>query len=1255
MQQYELTPSQKNIDELQRFYWGTSISVICGAVIFDELLERERLMQAADIIICRHEALRLRFCTAGGKTVQYVSEDYGSGVCFKEFHSHNDMRKYCGEQTRIPFGTDGSEMFRMTVFELPDRSGIILCASHLISDAWTYSILAKDVYGIYKQLCAGEYICKEACRFTECIEKYTEYLSSEKYYADRRFWVERYSGNIEETPVRICRKVNRGAAAERYVTSFSPELSRAADVFCRDNGISAAALFESAVMLYLSKINGGNRAVTIGVPVLGRSSAREKCTAGMFISTIPLTQEIQKNESVLSLCRKTADTHREIYRHRKLPYGDILREIREKCSFCGRLFDVMVSCQNARTDVPAKTEWFSNGYCEVPVVIHIDDRDSLDFYTVTIDYQTDIFTDKNEVRLLAERIKHIIRQMVADKDRVLKDISILPDDEFDMLVHRFNGTYAAYPKDKCVHEAFSEIAAEYPERTAIVFGQKKYTYGQLDKMSDALAYFLRDRGIGANDIVPIIARRSPYIIAGMLGILKAGGAYMPVSPHFPMQRAEYMIKNAGAKIALTCGCSFGLTEEIMPESFDYSYSSPSPLRRGCSCDICYVIFTSGSTGKPKGTAITHRNVMNYCAANRFNVAGKIIKNGVTSIVSVTDIVFDIFVTESILPLLNGMVIYLADDEQAVSQRGLSRLISDSGAQVIQTTPTKMRSFLFDKSCCGYLSALRTIILGGEELSAELCTELKKYTDAEIYNIYGPAETTVWSALTPADEHDITIGRPVANTRIYILDDERKPVPAGIMGEIYISGDGVGKGYINNTELTAEKFLPDPLFAGDTMYKTGDMGLIRADGNIEFLGRSDFQIKLRGLRIELGEIENAMCGFEGIRHAAVVCRNDSKGEKYLAGFYTCDGDTDERALRRYLSERLPSYMIPNVFMRLSRMPMTASGKICRNELPETDIAAALSERNYTAPVNETEKLLCGIMAEVLGIPRVGTDDDFFELGGDSFSAMEFAAIAEESGLYFAPRSIYEYTTVKKLCTMLTEKKSGKNTHKKYSPYPMKRTAGDIRLFNMFRKLTEHIYTFEVTGLDALDLREKYIFCPNHESDLDCMWVWAALGEHIDINDTCALIAAEHLDQALSRRIFRITGGIPIERKGDFAPSLERAVNVMKNEKRFLLIHPEGTRTRTGKLGKFKRGAALIAEKSGVKAVPVYIDGAREIYPVYKKMPRIFNTAKMKKYPLRIYFGTPVDSAGKTAEQMTDEIKRQIAEMRVKKNNGDRNRR
>lgn len=1255
MEKYDLTPSQKNIYELQEFYKGSSISVLCGAVIFEEKLEKENLMQAVRILIRRHEALRLRFCTENGRMVQYAAEEFGQEIGFKEFHSCSEMRKYCNEQARIPFEQNGSAMFRMTVFELPDSSGIMLCASHLIADAWTYSILARDVYDIYKRLCGGEKIDSEVYSFTECAEKYTGYLSSEKYKTDRIYWSEKYSRDIEETPVRICRKMNACACAERYTTLLPSELSLSADIFCREKSISLSVLFESAMLIYLSKINRDNRTVTIGVPVLGRTGTKEKNTAGMFISTIPLTEEVDENESVLSLCLKTADTHIEIYRHRGFPYGDILRNIREKTAFSGRLFDVLVSCQNAKTDIPAKTEWFSNGCCEVPMAFHIDNRDSLDCYTVTIDYETDIFAQEDEIRLFAERIKHIVRQMTADGTTAVKDISILPDEEFRLLVNRFNETYAEYPKDKCVHEAFSEFAAEYPDKTALVFEQEKYTYEQLDKMSEALAHFLRDKGIGSNDVVPIIAHRSPYMIIAMLAVLKAGGAYMPVSPDFPVQRTAYMLESVRAKLVLTCGCGCELAEEIKLEEFDYSYSKKTPFCKVHSDDICYVIFTSGSTGKPKGTAITHRNVMNYCACNKFNVAGRIIKNDITSIVSVTDIVFDIFVTESILPLLNGMTIYLADDEQAVSQKALGKLISESGAQILQTTPTKMRSFLFDKNDRGYLSVLRAVVLGGEEFSAELCTELKKHTTAEIYNIYGPAETTVWSALTPADENDITIGKPVANTRIYILDEKLSPVPVGISGEIYISGDGVGKGYINNPELTAERFLPDPFSDGNVMYKTGDLGLWRYDGNIEFLGRCDFQIKLRGLRIELGEIESVMRGFEGIQHAAAVCRDNGNGEKYLAGYYTCGKEIDESALRTYLSEKLPAYMIPNIFIRLSLMPMTQSGKISRNELPAPDINAVFSGRNYTPPVNDTEKLLCGIMSEVLGIPRVGTDDDFFELGGDSFSAMKFASIAEEKGLIFSPRSVYECRTVKKLRFEFSNKEKKKTASPKYSRYPLKRTAVDLRTFELFVKLTKKIYKFEVSGLEALDFGEKYIFCPNHESDLDCMWVWAALDGFANLNDAFALIAQEHLEKEIPRRVFRISGGIPVDRKGDFVPSLKRAIAVLKKEKRFLLIHPEGTRTRNGKLGKFKKGAALIAKKTGVKLVPVFIEGAREIYPVYKSFPRLFDMIGMKRFPLKICFGTPVSPAEKTAEQLTEEIRRQTAEMKRNEKNGDSNRR
>lgn len=1244
MKYYDLTPAQKNIDDLQRFYNYTSISNLCGAVVFEEKLDKDRIMQALSFVIRRHEALRLRFHITNGRTMQYVSEEYREEFDFKKFSSYDMMREYCTKHAKIPFELNGGEMYRITVFELPDSSGIMLCASHLITDAWTYSILAKDVFEIYKQLGEGVSIESDVRKYTDCIVKYTEYLSSPKYENDRSYWLQKYSGDIEEAPVRHTRKAAAGVSSERYTTAVPPELSMAADVFCKEISISSAALFESAILLYLSKINGGSREVTIGVPVLGRSSAAEKKTAGMFISTILLTEQVDENESVAELCQKTFNTHKEIYRHRRLPYSDILRGIRENSGFSERIFDVLVSFQNAKTNIPARTEWFSNGYSEVPLAFHIDDRDGSGSFVINIDYQTEFFSNEKEIELFVQRILHIIKQIIVDSKKAVKDISILPSAEYDLLINRFNSTSAVYQKDKCVHEIFSEIAAKQPDKTALIFHGRKYTYRELDEMSDALAYFLHDKGIGRNDVVPLIARRSPYVIIAMLAVLKAGGAYMPISPDFPEQRKEYMIKNVGAKLVLTCNCDCKFAEEIKLERFDYSYSSQAPLRISFPDDLCYIIFTSGSTGKPKGTAVIHRNVMNYCAENEFNIYGKIIKSDTKSIVSVTDIVFDIFVTESILALLNGIVIVLADDEQSVSQRALDKLICDTHAEVIQTTPTKMRSFLFDKNNLGFLSCLRTIILGGEELPTALCHELTKHTDADIYNVYGPAETTVWSSVAVADENDIHIGRPVANTRIYVLNDKLEPVPVGIMGEICISGYGVSRGYINAPELTAEKFLPDPFFTGDTIYRTGDTGIIRADGNIEFCGRKDHQVKLRGLRIELGEIECVMSGCEGIETAAVLCRNAVEGEQYLAGYYTSKDVIDESELRRFMLRTIPSYMIPNRFVRLPHMPMTQSGKIDRKALPEIDISAQTNQK-YTAPMNDTERQLCSVMAKVLGISCVGTDDDFFELGGDSFSAMEFAALAEDKGYRFLVQNVYECRTVKKLCEALTAKEKTRKSEKEYSRYPMERKNGDRKFFEMFVRLTKAIYSFEVSGLENIDCRQKYIICPNHESDLDCMWVWAALSEATtDINDTFALIAEEHLDKLLSRYIFRISGGIPIDRRGNFTPSLKRAETVLKNQKRLLLIHPEGTRTRTGELGKFKNGAALISIETGVKIIPVYISGARDIYPVTRKIPKLFDTARMKKFPLRISFGTPVDPVGKTAEQITDEVRSRVLDMK-----------
>ena len=1291
MKMYELTPAQKNFTGLQSFYKDTSVASLCGIIIFDDFLERQSLMDALNIVIKKHEALHLRFRFDEGKLKQYVADAENEGddtVRFISFKNEDEARRFALGEGRTVFGAPDAPMYRFTVFEIPDHSGIILSASHIVLDSWSYSVLANDIYETYRRIISAETsavdtsspdndgvsvetsendvheensVPERKYNFTSSFARYETYLLSDKYRTDLQFWKERYEGGITTTNIVPGRKNDMSSSSERRLYFLTSELSSKIKDFCVRNSVSAATVFESAVLIYLSRINRTEK-VSINTMVLGRNNAAEKKTVGMYASVLPLTVEIKSEESVTDICDKVMRSHREIYRRRDLPFNEIISAVRPSSGISGRLTDVMVNFQNSVTEVPARTEWLSNGFNESAFVLNIDERDGGNRYVFSVDYQTEVFETEKSATLLTERIIHILKQITENAEIKADEISLIPDAECEMLVSEFNDTEVSLKYASCVHERISELAREYPDRCALVFHGREYTSGELERLSDALAEELLERGIGKGDIAALMCRRSPYMIIAMLAVMKTGAAYMPLSPDQPEERLKYMLEDSGAKLVLTFGCecavgtSLRLEDLVSENNVDGSgISDNSGLgsedakkeKFTISCtpdDPCYMIFTSGSSGKPKGTVITHRNVMNYSEVTEHGICGGIIKDE-KSIVSVTDHVFDIFVTESLMALLDLKKIILADDNEAKSGKALGRLVRNTHAEVIQTTPTKMRSFMLDKNDFNFLSCFKKIILGGEELPVSLVKELKKHTKAKIFNVYGPAETTVWSSFTEADENDITIGKPITNTKIYILDENRELLPSGIMGEICISGDGVGKGYPAASDLTAEKFIPDKFCEGKMMYCTGDMGIMRADGNIVFCGRRDSQIKLRGLRIDLTETEGAMCGFEGITQAAVVCR-EQDGVQKLYGYYTSSDKADEKKLRRYLEKHLPSYMIPNGFMRIDIMPLTQSGKTDRKALPEFVIKDDMGKKS-SEPENITEAALCRIMADVLKLGSVGAEDDFFELGGDSFLALEFMAKAENEGLTVPVSSIYEHPTARNLSEKISIDKESKKTmirqKRKYSRYPVEREYHDYLFFSAFIRLTKFMYNFEVTGLEKLDPYDKYIICPNHESDLDCMWVWAALDESFSIDDMCALIAAEHLDDPLEKFIFRVSGGIPVDRKGDFSGALKRAASLIKNKKKLLLIHPEGTRTRDGKLGKYKKGAALISKKTGVKTVPVRIIGSGRIYPVTNRLPRLFDIENIEKYDLKIIFGDPIDPEGKSVEEITAEIRRQTEEM------------
>ena len=1128
---HSLTIPQQNIWNLHKFYEGTSIANNCGAIFFDKLCDHSLLNRAINRLVELQEGMRLRFWEEHGTPVQkaaaYEWEDFPS---FR-FTSEHDFDLHAEGFARIPFSADGGKMYRFEIFDTGNCSGVLMCVSHLIADAWAISIIAHTVASEYEALSGGSAADGRSCSFLPFVDAEQDYLTSERYRKDQAYWAEKYPVRPEPTPIRPGSLPSKTPTARRYRAAFSPELSASIDQFYRKHNITQAVLIESALTAYLSRLSPEHRQITLGALTLNRSGAVQKRAVANCITTMPLAIPVAPGMTAMDLCREITRQHVQLFRHQKYPYSHILHDLHERYGFSGNLYDVMVSFQNAKSNSEVSSKWYSNGFCEVGLELHIDNRDSSDHYTVNIDYQTELFPDETEIRLLFLRLVHILEQILNTPDRKLSALSLLPRTEQDQLLFGFNQTHIPYPSDKCIQELFVQQVLAHPDKTALVFHGQHFTFRQLDGMSNSLAHELIARGIGPGSIVPIVSRRSWHIIVAMLGILKAGGAYMHVDITYPTERIQYMFQTANADFALVYQYTPPLNCSTLDlETFSFAGdSSPIPMRNQPE-DLCYVIFTSGSTGKPKGLTICHRNAINFSHSNPLNVINKIIPDTDHSILAISSTSFDMSVTETVLPLIAGITIYLADDEQVISQQKLSEFFQTGQIDILETTPTKMRLYIADRNNLQYLDSIKAFILGGESLPADLHRELRTITNARIFNNYGPAETTVWSTIKEMTGDDITIGKPIANTQVYILDGHQQLLPIGVAGELCISGDGVGKGYLNRPDLTAERFLPDPFRPGQTMYRTGDLARWRMDGEIEYLGRIDTQVKIRGLRIELGEIESIMAAFPGIGLAAVTDKRDENGRQYLVGYYTSENAIDEAALRSHLAAKLPRYMVPNFLIQLDTMPMTASGKTDRKNLPTPELT--VRTREYAAPETEQEIILCGILENLLDTSPIGVTDDFFELGGDSLCAIEYVAQAHNQGVEMALQDVFDHPTVRELCSFLSGKYIRKAVYDpadfvKYQPLlehnvidegfvPVKKSLGNVLLTGATGFLGAHIldaYLREETGtiwclVRGGEARLKEIlahyFGDTHNS---------ALGNRIRILDgdiTCPELA-EHMPQ------------------------------------------------------------------------------------------------------------------------------------------------
>ncbi len=1042
---YSLTKAQESILIIEKFFPGTSFVNVCATVILKEKIDHRLFNKALNIMLDHNEALRTRITRQNGEQAQYFEEHQEEELPLLDFSTGNgytDYRHWEKQISRQAFEFYDAKLYYFALVRLTESdSAFYIKCHHITLDAWSIILLANQVLENYCRLKDGLIPGKKMkTTFVQHILKEQQYLSSSRFAKDRDFWQE-IIAKCQEPTLFEKRKAN-STKAKRKNIPLPPDMSALINKFCQEYKVSPFIIFASALGIYLAKTKGKDH-IVVGAPFLNRSGIKEKNTIGMFINNVPIVIEIDLTKDYLAFLDNLASEWMKLLRHGSYPYVNILRDYREKHGVTGRLYDVTLSFQNAKFDVQNiefNTEWHFNDEEINPLSISINDRENEGIFHLDYDFSTDALTEQ-EIEEMNRGVINLLQEALNNPNKDIGTLSILSASEKHLLLEDFNSTEYPYPAEKSIVQLFREQVAAHPRDIALVFEDNELTYSEVDKKSNQLASFLIAQGVRRQEIVALKVGRSFNMVIGILGILKAGAAYLPLDPHYPQDRIAYMLADSNARFILTDNSNKGkqyAARVINLEAPEVWKMADSEIDIPISpSDLAYVMYTSGSTGLPKGVMIENKAVNNF-------VHGMSEAVGLSSgtILSLTTISFDIFFLETILPVLMGMKVVIADEMEVNDPSLLLDLIERYGVQVLQATPSRMKIILNDSNDTTVLNKLETILVGGEAFPESLLRDLKKVTQAEIYNMYGPTETTIWSTTKRLDNTDlINIGRPIANTLIYILDQHGMPLPVGVPGEIYIAGDGVARGYYNKPGLTAERFLLNPYKSNSVMYKTGDLGKWLANGELEFIGRNDNQVKIRGYRIELGEIEKCLLKIEQIKEAIVIGQESKSKRTYLCA-YLIGTKLSVSQLRHHLAAYLPDYMIPARFVWLESFPYTPNGKIDRKTLSGLENREEYQDSDYQAPRDKIERTLALVWSEVLETGPVGIDDDFFSLGGDSLAILEVLSGVLSDHWMVNAQDFYEYPTIRKLAAIVTKRLEHKSEAVKEEPlsYPCIKEIG-----------------------------------------------------------------------------------------------------------------------------------------------------------------------------------------------------------------------
>ena len=1044
---------QERLWFMEQWEPGTPTYNICQAYRLDGPLNLWALEESLNTIIGRHEILRASFGSDDGGPSQMILPSLRLVLATVDLRTAPETEKYAAsmrlaqEEARRVFDLNRAPLLRALLIQLGDKEHLLVLTVHqIVCDGWSVRILLSELWTTYEAICRDDSPPLPAllAQYSDFAIWQRQLLTQDQTQSHVNFWQATLKGSLPvlSLPCDYARPPVESFRGSKIFFSLSESRTESLNAVSNREGVTPFITLMAVFKLLLYRYSGQNDLI-VGFPIANRSWGEAMGLIGFFVNTLVVRAFISEELIFREFLFRVRDVCRATYEHHDFPFEKLVEILQPpRDSSRNPIFQAMFTFQNMPRGYAVPPELRStpiiidNGSSKVDLTLSLSERDAE--LVGFIEYSTDLFS-RDRIGRMVGHFQTLLEAVLADPDQAIATLPILTEAERHQILIEWNDTAADYPKEKCIHHLFEEQVERTPEAIAIEFEEMRITYRELNQRANRLAHYLIAMGIGPEKLVGICVERSLEMVIGLLGILKAGGAYVPLDPTYPDERLRFMLEDSQVSVLLTqqkliedsewmiedrhlpssvpsASLRTGLDSRLQVVCLDRDWpsieqqSSENPSLTIQSNNLAYVIYTSGSTGQPKGVQIEHRSVVNCLSSvgTQINLAPR------DAWLAVTTISFDIAGLELYLAIITGAKVVLANTGEASDAGKLIARIKTSNTNVMQATPSLWQLLLDHGWQC---PAGFKILSGGEALPHRLANRFLDRATS-VWNLYGPTETTIWSTMArvTANETGVPIGRPLTNTQVYILDVSLQPLPIGIPGEIYIGGDGLARGYFNRPEITAEKFVQNP-FSDDPssrLYRTGDLAKHRADGVIEFLGRSDNQVKIRGHRIELGEIESILNQHPSVRESAVLARErEFLGDIELIGYVVSNHQPSPTTseLRRFLGEKLPEFMIPSAFTFLDALPLTHNGKFDRNALPAPDGQRPLLDQGFVAPATEIEELIAQVWREVLKRDEIGVHDNFFELGGHSLLATRVVVrLSRNFQVDLALRKLFELPTV-----------------------------------------------------------------------------------------------------------------------------------------------------------------------------------------------------------------------------------------------------